>query len=338
MEPRELERSLKRQELGPVLLLWGEESLLIDEAIQRIEAIAFDAATRDFNRHVYYGDEAEAQAILTTAQTLPWLASRRLVLVREPEALPRSADNLLITYCKQPSPSTCLIFTAQKIDLSRSLFATLARMAWAVRFRHLPPRELSAWVERRIHAGACKVTADAVSTLIGAVGNDLRMLANEIDKLVTFVGTGRGIDVTDVLAVTADVREASAFELARLLSARELAGALHAWERLSASGEYPGMALGAILHHLRQLLRIKLAQLTGSSLERIADELNIPTFMARRLAAQATTLEPDRLRRWFEALLEADQTLKRSGLPPQTVFEALILRLCLEDGPAHSPA
>src|ERR671924_826945 len=134
MEPREIERRLKRNELAPVVCLWGEESWLVDETIGQIEAVALDPAAREFNRDVFYGDEAEAQAIVTAAQTLPWLGSQRLVLVRGADTLPRAADSPLMAYCKQPSPSTCLIFTAQRVEASRPLFAWLLKLPWAVRF------------------------------------------------------------------------------------------------------------------------------------------------------------------------------------------------------------
>jgi len=338
MEPRELERRLKRNELAPVVFLWGEESWLVDETIGQIEAVALDPEARDFNREVFYGDEAEAQAVVTAAQTLPWLGLQRLVLVRGTDAMPRSADPPLVAYCKQPSPSTCLIFTAQRAETSRPLFASLLKLPWAVRFRRLLPRELSTWIEQRIVASGCRITADAVAALIQRVGNDLRLLANEIDKLVTFVGSEPAIEVESLTALTDDIREMSAFELARLLSAGDLAEALRAWGKFASSGEYPGLALGAILHHVRQLWRIKLAQHTSASPERLARELNIPAFTVRRLSAQAAAIEPKQLRQWLEALMEADQTLKRSGLPPQSVFERLILRFCVRKGGVHVPA
>jgi len=337
MEPRELERHLKRNELAPVIFLWGEESWLVDEAIRQIEAVVLAPESRAFDHEVFYGDEAEPQAIVSAAQTLPWLASQRVVLVREAEALPRAADPALVAYCKQPSPSTCLIFTAQRAEASRALLALLLKLPWAVRFRRLLARDLTAWIEQRLATRGCRITSEASAALIEAVGNDLRLLATEIDKLVTFVGTQQAIGVESLIALTGDMRESSAFELARLLSTGDLAGAMRAWEKFASSGEYPGLALGAIIHHVRQLWRIKLAQHAGTSPERLARELNIPAFTIRRLSTQAAALGTEQLRQWLEALLEADQTLKRSGLPPRSVFERLILRFCVGRGGAQAP-
>jgi DNA polymerase-3 subunit delta len=338
VEPRELERRLKRNELAPVIFLWGEEAWLVDETIGQIEAVALEPEAREFNREVFYGDEAEAQEVVTAAQTLPWLGMQRLVLVRGADALPRAADPSLVAYCIQPSPSTCLIFTAQRAETSRPLFSLLLKLPWAVRFRRLPARELSTWIVQRIVARGCRISADAVAALIDTVGNDLQLLANEIDKLVTFVGSEHVIEVESLTALTDDIREMSAFELARCLSAGDLAEALRAWGKFASSGEYPGLALGAVIHHVHQLWRIKLAQRAGTSPERLARELNIPAFTVRRLSAQAAVIESERLRQWLEALLEADQTLKRSGLPPQSVFEKLILRFCVKRGGTHAPA
>ena len=337
MEPRELERRLKRQELAPVVFLWGEESWLVDEAIRQIEALVLAPEAREFDREAFYGDEVEPQAIVTAAQTLPWLGSQRLVLVREAEALPRAADPALLAYCKQPSPSTCLLFTAQRAEASRALFALLLKLPWAVRFRRLSGRDLSAWIAQRLAARGCRITSEALAALREAVGNDLRLLANEIEKLVTFVGPEQAIGVDSLVALTGDMRESSAFELARLLSTGDMVGAIRAWGKFASSGEYPGLALGAIIHHVRQLWRIKLAQHSGTSPERLAGELNIPAFTVRRLSAQATAIEPEQLRQWLDALLEADQTLKRSGLPPRSVFERLILRFCIGQGGAQAP-
>jgi DNA polymerase III subunit delta len=329
MEPRELDRRLKRKELAPLMFLWGDESWLIDEAILQLEAVALDPAAREFDREVLHGDETEAQLIVTAAQTIPWLAAQRLVVVRGAEALPRAADAALIAYCKQPSPSTCLVFTAQRAEASRPLFALLLKVPWAVRFRRLPARELSAWIEQRVVARGCRITPEALAALVEAVGNDLRLLASEIDKLVAFLGDERTIDAGILTALTADVREATAFELARYLSAGDLAGALRTWDKFSSSGEYPGLALGAIIHHVRQLWRIKLAQQSGATPERLARELNIPAFTIRRLSSQASAIGEERLWQWLDALFEADHTLKRSALPPESVFERLILRFCL---------
>jgi DNA polymerase-3 subunit delta len=332
VELRELERRLKRNELAPLVLLWGEESFLIDEALQRLEGAAIDPATREFNRDVFYGDEAEAHAIVTAAQTLPWSAAKRLVVVRGAEALPRAADAVLLPYCQQPSVSTCLVFAAQRAEAGRSLFAFLLKTPWAVRCRRLQARELTVWVEQRVAAQGCQIAPAAVATLVEAIGNDLRLLSSEIDKLVTFVGAASRIDTACLTDLTVDIRETSAFELARALSAGDLVEALRAWHKFSGSGEYPGLALGAILHHMRQLWRLKLAQAPGRTPERLAGELNMPVFTVRRLGPQAAALDQARFRQWLEAVWEADHSLKRSGLSPQAVFERLILRLCAAPG------
>jgi DNA polymerase-3 subunit delta len=337
MEPRELERRLKRKELAPVIFLWGEESWLIDDAVRQIESVVLAPEAREFDRQVFYGDEAEPQTIVSAAQTLPWLGLQRVVLVREAEALPRAADPILVAYCKQPSPSTCLIFTAQRAEMGRALFALLLKLPWTVRFRRLSARDVSAWIEQRLATQDCRITPEASAALVEAVGNDLRLLANEIEKLVTFFGSQQVIEIESLLALTGDIRESSAFELARFLISGELAEALRAWGKFVSSGEYPGLALGAITHHVRQLWRIKLGQQAGILPERLASELNIPAFTIRRLSTQAAALRSEQLRQWLDALLEADQTLKRSGLPSRSVFERLILRFCAGQEGTQAP-
>ena len=96
MKFSELERELANGRLRPAYLLAGAEPLLRDDALAAIEAAALDGAPRDFDRQRIEGASARPGELLDALGTLPVLAPRRLVWLREPEARRGAAGRALL--------------------------------------------------------------------------------------------------------------------------------------------------------------------------------------------------------------------------------------------------
>ena len=67
-------------------LLAGGEALVRDDALAALEQAVLAGAPREFNRDRLDGETASAGELLDAVRTLPVLAARRLVILREPEA------------------------------------------------------------------------------------------------------------------------------------------------------------------------------------------------------------------------------------------------------------
>src|SRR4051812_17600014 len=91
-------------EAGPLYWICGKERFLVDRAVQRLKDRVLDARTRDFNYDVMYAKEAGPQKILAAARTLPMMSRRRLIIVRDADALDAKALNQMTSYAEQPSP------------------------------------------------------------------------------------------------------------------------------------------------------------------------------------------------------------------------------------------
>src|SRR4051812_16112892 len=78
---------LREGDPGPLYFLHGKERYLVDRAVDLLRARVLDPRTKDFNYELFYGKEAGASRIAQAARTLPMMAKRRLILVRDADQM-----------------------------------------------------------------------------------------------------------------------------------------------------------------------------------------------------------------------------------------------------------
>src|SRR3982751_976289 len=104
-------RSLKKTEFAPVYYFYGPEDVLKDEAIRAILDQALDPGMRDFNFDQRSATQVDPQDLHSLCNTLPMLAERRVVVLRDVEAWKRKTRSKgeFLRYLEHPSPQTLAI-------------------------------------------------------------------------------------------------------------------------------------------------------------------------------------------------------------------------------------
>ncbi|MEO8200117.1 MAG: DNA polymerase III subunit delta [Gemmatimonadota bacterium] len=190
-----LHRSLKNGEFSPVYYFFGEEEILKDEAMRTIVDRVLDPSLRDFNYDQRSVSQLDAEALHSLLNTLPMMADRRVVILRDLEALKRKTKvkAVLEGYLAKPSPDTVLVLVQSSAD--PKVDPAMARNSMAIEFTPLPPDRAMRWIVH--HAGklGLTLTSEATSHLFEAIGNDLGTLRMELDKIASLAVDGAvGID------------------------------------------------------------------------------------------------------------------------------------------------
>ena len=285
-------RQIEQGEVTPVVLLYGPDPFLIEEAVARLTRLVCpDSALLSMSREVFETREAGPEGIVRAAETLPWGASRRLVVARGVEALGTKQAEPLVEYLRAPNPSTVFVLCVlQPLAPSHWLLKAVPA-ASVVELPQLAGRALAAWLRSRASAEGLEVSDEAAQLLITLVGDDPAALAGEVVKAA--IGGGeqnRRVGVAEVRAVVGEHRSREVFELTRAVEQKDAGVALPLLERLLSAGEEP--------------MRI-LAILSGQ---------------ARRQAAPAAPLKLARC--W-----QAERRLKLGG-PPRPELVLLVADLC----------
>src|SRR3954465_1535548 len=104
-------RSLAKGELAPVYYLYGPQDILKDEAVQAIMDRALDPGLRDFNLDQRTAAQLDAESLYTLCTTLPMMADRRVVVLRELEGWKRKPKvrAAFLEYLERPARETVVV-------------------------------------------------------------------------------------------------------------------------------------------------------------------------------------------------------------------------------------
>jgi DNA polymerase-3 subunit delta len=180
-------------------------------------------------------------------------------------------------------------------------------------------------VTRRARAQKRRITPEAARMLVESLGDDLRMLASEIDKLGTYVGESGEISAENVRALTPIGRELDAFELTDALARNDRSEALTILHRLLEQGEPPLRIIGLVAYQTRSLMQVKLLSDRGMPAHQIASAAGIAPFVVEKSLRLARRFTFAQLEAAHRTLLEIDTSLKRSRMTPELALDLLVL-------------
>lgn len=331
MKPEEFDRCVDKGDLGPLYLLYGDEPYLVERAAKKLLERAVDPGFRDFNLNVFYGNECKGEEIFGAAQTLPMFAERRVVLVKKGGELPAAAQELLLPYLQDPSPTTCLVLQADKVDGRKKFFLELKKKGEAVEFKRPYENQLGPFVREEIRSAGKRIVPEAAELLAYLVGNNLQELVSQIEKLALFCGSKEVIGVDDVKAIVSDTKVESVFEFTDALGARDLDRAVGLLYTLLKDGEVPLRILGAVARHFRQLWQVRALLEKRVPSGDIAKAAQINPYFLKKVTDQARNYDVRELKRIFERMLELDVAFK-SGGNEKALFERFVLESCRRPG------
>ena len=184
---------------------------------------------------------------------------------------------------------------------------------------------LVSWIKRRAQSIGVSINEEAATLLANYIGNQLRLLANELAKLATYVGDGGTITVDDVRQLSAQVQEARIFDLTDALAQRNQKQALTILHDLLADGEPPIRLISTIITQVRSLLLVKELSQKGMRAAQIATTIGIAPFVAEKAARQVGKFTPTQLEHAYRQLLATDAALKRSRMTPEMALDLLVV-------------
>jgi DNA polymerase-3 subunit delta len=339
--PDSLETSLRHGKIEPIYLLFGDEEFLIEEALDRITSIAVDESTRSFNFDLLYGSETTINDLVERASAYPLMAERRVVVVKELDRLfalrgKPDESSPFVRYMRHPLESTTLVMTAAVSDFltkGKSGESAKAPYKWivengaGVHFKKVYDRELPSWTAERIRARGKEITPDAVELFVGYTGASLRILSNEIEKVFTFVEERKRITIEDIRAVVGASKTYNIFELQKAVGAKNLDMSVEITERMLRAGEPEQLILTMLARYFTLLWRLHELRTTTRNQNELARAVGISQFFLNEYMAALTRYPMAHLRNAFEALLQADITMKSSNIDPSTVLQLMLISI-----------
>lgn len=226
-EIRKIISDVKKGSPAQVYILHGEEAYYIDLITANLEKFALESEEdKEFNFNIFYGNDADIPYIVATAQQFPVMASRRLVMIKEAQAMQQARTQLdkFAPYVSRPNPGTVFVIAFKGEPLrATSALMKAAKSSGAVILESNVPQEYHLYSIARDYVLQNKISIDdkALNLLIEYVGTPLSKLFGELDKLASIAGKDGRITEQDVERNIGVSKEFTNYELVNAVASRD---------------------------------------------------------------------------------------------------------------------
>lgn len=317
-------------DLKHVYLIFGSEDLLLEQAIDRLKRRFSDAGDLEYNFQVFEGDSTTADDVIAAANTLPFMADKRLVVLRHADKMNAVELGILAQYAADPNPTTTLVLVAEKMAKNLKIYKAIAATGGASEYKAPKKSEVPRIVVDMFAARGKSLGLDAAEVLVRGVGYDLRRISIEMDKILAYTGEREKLSRADIEAVVSTTAPASVFDMLDAVGARDCRTALRVLENLLSGGESIYGIHAMSLRHVRQLLQAR-ALLDRPDAQRspdaIARAIGMSPWQAKNIIRQAQRFTAGELVAALRNAAVGEAQMKTSR-DPRLVFERWLIGIC----------
>lgn len=349
------ESKVQGRKLRPAYVLVGDEAFFRKRCRDAILRHLVPADMREFGVHEFDLAETSLAEVLDRVRTPSLMAPFQVFFVRGIKALYGRGSHeeefaAVEAYVKDPNPAALLVFIADHIsipadarrmemadrDRFERLRETLGEYCGMVELARVEEGDAVRWVLETAAERGVKVEADAARELVDAVGADMMMIANELEKLMLYAGERKRVSLGDVETMILAAKQRSLYELTDAISSKDRKRALEVLEAILSTSEGEDAAIGHLFmlaKTFRQMLVIVEKNVRDSRAiwQALWQGFRVPPFAAEDVIRQARRFKSKReLTQALRLIAKADFALRSNPPSKRLILESLVLQLASE--------
>ena len=321
----------------PIYFYWGEDDFAVEKAVVLLRSRILDEQWTSFNYTLLRQDEPDAtMGALNQVMTPPFGSGGRLVWLVNSTICQQCPDNVLAELQRTlpviPENSCLLLTSSNKPDerlKSTKLFRKFANFQEFPLISFWEKKLLVQSVKQAAQTVGVKLTANSVDMLADAIGNDTRLLYNELEKLRLYAeGSNQPLDVNAVAQLVKNTTQNS-LQLAVAIRTGDSAKALVILADLLAVCEPPLRIVATLIGQFRTWLWVKIMIESGERNQQViaqAVEIGNPNRIYY-LKKDVNSLGVQQLITSLPLLLELEVSLKQ-GATETTALQTKVIELC----------
>lgn len=339
---RQIDNDCKTGTFRSCYLLYGAEEYLIRDALSKLKS-ALTKPGDEMNLYVRHDDAIDVEEAVAFAQTMPFFADRRVVILTDRAHFHKTGADLA-AYLKTPAEDAVFVlvaygFTAQDkrglSDFQRSALHKAAASAGRVLHCAVQSDEvLKLWVYKRLAKDHGKIFQEkTLDAFLARMNGNMSHIATETDKLISYTEGRKEITVKDIDAICTPWLEGRIFDLTDALANRNRQKAMACYMTLLEMDETHTGILYRILQEIYNILMVQEMQRAHLGQEAMIRALKLSKareWTIKNYLRWSRSFPESELRAIMELILSVDREVKRSLLDRSIAVETVIARTCAQ--------
>lgn len=320
---KSLNEDIKTGQFKSIYLLYGEEEYLKKQYKGRLTRAMLPEGDR-VNYAYYEGKGIPVPEIIDLAETMPFFAERRLIVI-EDSGLFKTAAPELADYLKTMSASACFLFIEKEVDKRGKLYKAVKEKGRIVELSRQDERTLIRWLSGMIRQEGKLIQESTVRYILSKTGVDMENLEKEMEKLFCYTLEKNEITIQDVDAVCTTQITNHIFEMVEAVAKQQKKKALDYYYDLLALKEPPMRILYLLTRQFQLLLEVQGLVKKGMGRKQIAEKAGLHPFAAGKYMEQCRNFRKEELRRIMEKGAELETDVKTGRLNDVMSVELFII-------------
>ena len=328
MDRKDFDRILSGNQIPSLLLFEGEEEYMKQSALAALRKKLLPEGLEDLNETLL--DAPETDQLIAAAETMPFMADRRLVIVRDHPALigRAEADDRLAFYLTSVPPTTVLLFfCTKKPDGRKKLYTIIRKQNGIVTFSPLKDRELTAFVSSAFKSFGKECDERTADFLIFTCGSDASRLMTEIAKIASHSGNDAPVHPDEIKSLATPSAECTVFQMVDAVVSGQNQRAFLLMRNQLLNGTDRLYMLSMLLRQFRLLQHIRIMQYEKCTRDFIRSALGVPPFAADQYMRQASMYTNAQIKKAVSICFETEYAVKSGRMNQEGSLESVMLKL-----------
>ena len=319
---KQLNEDIKTGQLKKVYLLWGQEAYLRKQYRDRLRSAL--AGEDTMNCHYFQGKDTDTGEIIDLAETLPFLAPRRVIIV-EDSGLFKKGGEALAEYLKRAADAAYFVFIEEEVDKRSRLYKAVKETGRITEFSVQDENTLCRWIAGMAAGEKKGITEHSIRYFLEKTGTDMANIRMELEKLFCYTADRNTITEEDIDKICTRKVSNQIFDMISSLAEKKQKKALALYYDLLALKEPPMRILFLIGRQFNLLMQVKECRKKGYDNRTIAGKTGLRDFLVGKYAAKASRFPTDGLKKAVNACVETEEKVKTGRINDVLGVELLII-------------
>lgn len=321
---KSLNEDIKMGKFRQAYLLYGEEAYLKKQYKDKMTKAMLPEG--DTMNYAYYeGKGIHPAELIDLAETMPFFAERRLIVV-ENSGFFKNATPELADYIKAVPDTTCFLFIENEVDKRGKMYKAVKDKGRIVEMGRQDEKTLLYWIAGNVKKEGRQIKESTARYLVAKTGTDMENLEKEMEKLFSYTLGKNEITVQDVDDICTTQITNKIFEMIEAVATKQQKKALDYYYDLLALKEPPMRILYLLSRQFKLLLEVKNLLGRGCDKSQIAKTVGLHPFVAGKYMQQCRAFTGEELRGIMEESVATEEMVKTGRLNDVMSVELFIVK------------